>query len=1227
MVRRPVNKVPWCGLRVGSTSSWLGPMVELGTEFPPLLQGPRGGSEARPPTCEETGGLTGSSPSELPTRPRWRLNLVSIGTQTSPVRTLPRGINVGLMRVRQGGEEPQLIESMTFVNSNFGAMSDEITDDQEPESGHLDNSEMETAQTVAEAMPMPPAPPSPTMDIGDARGTSPSSVGEVLPGVCVEIPDPDMVCKVCGVRPGKITQVARHYATVHKTIPVTYRCRKCGRTNENSHSISCHVPKCRGTAVREEVAQGAHRCSCCEASFATESGLSQHKRHVHPTERNMERIEKVHAKRVKGGATALWSAAEIEELSRLRVVYAGERYINAAIAKHLPGKTRDQVREKLRRLEKTPINPTEELVLREMPMPPPMEGVAVRLKECFGTPDFDTSEFGGSGDWPNGIDELDVLVEKVSEGLRQKLGRPVKAGPSPNSNEDEVGRVFRNSTERRSAAKLRSYRRHQRMYFKDPSKLASEILDGVEGTLCPIPMATIVATFRDCWEKGTNYKGLGGFASVGGADNDCFAEPISAETVRINVGQIKRNTAPGPDGITRLMLSDWDPSGEKLARLFNAWLVAGVIPKAFKECRTTLIPKSTDPVALREVGNWRPITIGSLILRLFSRIMTERLARACPINPRQRGFISSPGCSENLKVLQGLLGHCKKERGQLAVVFVDFAKAFDSISHEHILCALMQRQLDLHVIKLIQSAYVDCVTRITINGVKSEGIGLKVGVKQGDPMSPILFNLAMDPLIQSLENLGSGYSIGGNIVTTLAFADDLVLVSESWDGMRSNLAILDDFCERTGLRVQPRKCHGFLIKSGGPSYTVNDCKAWEVGKEPIHLIQPHEVEKYLGVKVNPWVGITKPDMHSQLREWVTKIGGAPLKPFQKVRMLNDFALPRFIYLADHCGLRSMALATLDGTIRKAVKEWLRLPPSTCNGLLYSRARDGGLGILKLESLIPSIQARRLHRLLSSDDRIIQSVMSVTSGRSEFERLWCIAGGEIGAIPPMGTSLDREGVPHEKGPVPCDWRREEKSAWAALPVQGRGVVVFTNDKISSGWMKNPVRAGFKQRHYIAALQLRANVYPTREALTRGRIKEWADCRRCGAPLESCSHILGQCPAVQSSRIKRHNKLCALLAEEAEACGWKTLREPRISGPSGELRLPDLVLSKGNTALVIDVTYDLNTLRDLSRPQQLKKSHTMHHTSLRSPHWLEQKGCRYTASPWVPGGNGPHVTITS
>ncbi|NXJ44488.1 POLR protein, partial [Ciconia maguari] len=61
-------------------------------------------------------------------------------------------------------------------------------------------------------------------------------------------------------------------------------------------------------------------------------------------------------------------------------------------------------------------------------------------------------------------------------------------------------------------------------------------------------------------------------------------------------------------------------------------------------------------------------------------ILTARLTKACPINPRQRGFIKSPGCAENLKLLQLLIRSAKKEHRPLGVVFVDLAKAFDTVS-------------------------------------------------------------------------------------------------------------------------------------------------------------------------------------------------------------------------------------------------------------------------------------------------------------------------------------------------------------------------------------------------------------------------------------------------------------------------------------------------------------------------------------------------------------------
>ncbi|NWU62955.1 POLR protein, partial [Pterocles burchelli] len=82
-------------------------------------------------------------------------------------------------------------------------------------------------------------------------------------------------------------------------------------------------------------------------------------------------------------------------------------------------------------------------------------------------------------------------------------------------------------------------------------------------------------------------------------------------------------------------------------------------------------------------------------------ILTTRLTKACPINPRQRGFIRSVGCAENLKLVQLLICHTKREHLPLGVVFVDLPKACDTVSHQRTIEALKQKGADHHIITLI----------------------------------------------------------------------------------------------------------------------------------------------------------------------------------------------------------------------------------------------------------------------------------------------------------------------------------------------------------------------------------------------------------------------------------------------------------------------------------------------------------------------------------------------
>ncbi|NXI20725.1 PO21 protein, partial [Irena cyanogastra] len=82
------------------------------------------------------------------------------------------------------------------------------------------------------------------------------------------------------------------------------------------------------------------------------------------------------------------------------------------------------------------------------------------------------------------------------------------------------------------------------------------------------------------------------------------------------------------------------------------------------------------------------------------------------LNPRQRGFIKAAGCSENLKLLQTIIRSAKKDHKPLAVVFVDIAKAFDTVSHQHILQVLQQRKVDPHIVSLVSNMYENIYTNI-----------------------------------------------------------------------------------------------------------------------------------------------------------------------------------------------------------------------------------------------------------------------------------------------------------------------------------------------------------------------------------------------------------------------------------------------------------------------------------------------------------------------------------
>lgn len=150
--------------------------------------------------------------------------------------------------------------------------------------------------------------------------------------------------------------------------------------------------------------------------------------------------------------------------------------------------------------------------------------------------------------------------------------------------------------------------------------------------------------------------------------------------------------------------------------------------------------------------------------------------------------------------------HCKQNHKPLFVASLDLRKAFDSVSHNALFTALTEGGAHESYVSTIKDLYYAQFTTFSYKG-KSDGVRVYVerGIKQGDPLSPFLFNLTLDPLLNSLNSSGLGVHLGGTSVAAMAYASDLILMASTYNELVRNLEVAQKHFQNVGLKLNPRK--------------------------------------------------------------------------------------------------------------------------------------------------------------------------------------------------------------------------------------------------------------------------------------------------------------------------------------------------------------------------------------------------------------------------------------
>ncbi len=339
-------------------------------------------------------------------------------------------------------------------------------------------------------------------------------------------------------------------------------------------------------------------------------------------------------------------------------------------------------------------------------------------------------------------------------------------------------------------------------------------------------------------------------------DSDHLTAELTATEILTKL-RAAANTSPGPDRVEYHYLKQVDPQCKILHLIFQRCLIESNVPQAWKDACTILIHKKQDP---SDPANFLPIALMSCIYKLFMGTLGKCISSWAIhhdiLSPEQKSARPSEGCYEHTYLLKSIIRDTRVNKRTTYVAWLDLHNAFGSIPHSAIKTTLQHIGEPDPLVSLITNIYIGATTTTIRTSTESmEPILILSGVKQGCPLSAILFNLCIELIIHSIKIKATtlpknqSLSFHNTLISCLAYADDLVLLARSKDALQAYLDIATSTASILGLEFRPDKCASLTIinRKGEPARI--DPQVFTIHHQPILVLAAHESYRYLGVPI------------------------------------------------------------------------------------------------------------------------------------------------------------------------------------------------------------------------------------------------------------------------------------------------------------------------------------------------------------------------------------------
>ncbi|CAK8543759.1 unnamed protein product [Lathyrus sativus] len=290
--------------------------------------------------------------------------------------------------------------------------------------------------------------------------------------------------------------------------------------------------------------------------------------------------------------------------------------------------------------------------------------------------------------------------------------------------------------------------------------------------------------------------------------------PISENDITKALKGIGDLKAPGLGGYgAKIFKASWSIIKADVIATVKEYFETGKLYKAFNVTVVSLIPKDHDAC---EIKDYRPIAVYTIFYKIISKILTDRLGTVIPsvVNHNQAAFIPGQNIHNHIMLATELLkGYTRKEGTTRIMMQLDLQKAYDMVNWKALECIMKEMGFPNKFIQWIMLGITTVSYRFNIMGEYTDILQAKRGIRQGDPLSPMLFVLIMEYMNRMLVKMQRDPNFNYHAkceklkITNLTFADDVLLFCRGdCISLQMILRTFRDFSNSTGLIMNPNKC-------------------------------------------------------------------------------------------------------------------------------------------------------------------------------------------------------------------------------------------------------------------------------------------------------------------------------------------------------------------------------------------------------------------------------------